>query len=155
MPAEEARIRALQLGDDFIEREKNCFAAFSDRCNFTFTRCSEAQQQARYHEMHRTLIELHQTSEAFRDSILGFAQSYHQKPRHTLQEQQWQQRMISSRDYFLEEFAILACLQEQGWPVLAYPGSFSTLDDIAEGRISGAPPPLEALMLACLHIKKR
>jgi len=155
VPAEMALQQAMKLGDDFIEREANCFAAFSERCNFTVARCSEVQQQGRCNELHAELNQLFQTSATFRDSVLEFAQSYHQKLRETLSEEQWQIRMTRSKDYFLEEFAIIACLQEQGWPVLVYPGSFSTLVDIVDGRIDNAPPALKALKLACLHIKKR
>jgi hypothetical protein len=61
---------------------------------------------------------------------------------------------MSSR-YFLEEFAIFACLQQQGIPVMVYPGSFSTLSEIARGEHPGAPKELQSLVVVSLHLKGR
>nr|VFK08480.1 MAG: hypothetical protein BECKLPF1236A_GA0070988_1001725 [Candidatus Kentron sp. LPFa]VFK24714.1 MAG: hypothetical protein BECKLPF1236C_GA0070990_1001526 [Candidatus Kentron sp. LPFa] len=58
-------------------------------------------------------------------------------------------------DYFLEEFAVFACLQQQGLPVFVYPGSFSTLSEIAGGLHPGAPRELQDLIVVSLRLKGR
>jgi hypothetical protein len=60
-----------------------------------------------------------------------------------------------SSEYFLEEFAIFACLKRQGLPVMVYPGSFSTLSEIARGEHPGAPEELRDLIVVSLHLKGR
>ena len=60
-----------------------------------------------------------------------------------------------SADYFLEEFAIFACLQQQGHSVMVYPGSFSTLSEIAQGLHPRAPDELKALTIVSLCVKGR
>ncbi|MEU8727561.1 hypothetical protein [Streptomyces antimycoticus] len=73
--------------------------------------------------------------EAFRSSVESFGHAYHRKRADGIGEAEWEKRIRMSNDYFLEEFAIFACLKEQGLPVMVYPGSFSTLSEIARASI--------------------
>jgi hypothetical protein len=40
---------------------------------------------------------------------------------------------------------LFACLAEDGWPVLVYPGSIDSIIEVAEGRHPTLPAPLRAL----------
>ncbi|WP_437614697.1 hypothetical protein [Erwinia sp. V71] len=62
---------------------------------------------------------------------------------------------MRSADYFLEEFAIFSCLVADGVNVMVYPGTFSSLADIAEGRFPGIVPQLEQLIFVSLRLKGR
>jgi hypothetical protein len=50
-----------------------------------------------------------------------------------------------AHEYLLEEIALFACLAEDGWPVLVYPGSIDSIIEVAEGRHPSLPAPLRAL----------
>nr|VFK65761.1 MAG: hypothetical protein BECKUNK1418G_GA0071005_106921 [Candidatus Kentron sp. UNK]VFK71559.1 MAG: hypothetical protein BECKUNK1418H_GA0071006_107121 [Candidatus Kentron sp. UNK] len=58
-------------------------------------------------------------------------------------------------DYFLEEFAVFACLQQQGLPVVIYPGSLGTLAEIAAGAHPGALRELRDFIVVSLRLKRR
>ena len=85
----------------------------------------------------------------------SFGRAYHGKHSREVSEAEWEKRIKMSSDYFLEEFAIFACLQQQGIPVMIYPGSFSTLSEIAGGEHPMAPQELRDLIVVSLHLKGR
>nr|VFK00598.1 MAG: hypothetical protein BECKLFY1418A_GA0070994_11204 [Candidatus Kentron sp. LFY] len=66
-----------------------------------------------------------------------------------------EQSIRRSVDYFLEEFAVFACLNQQGLPVMVYPGSFSTLSEITSGMHPGAPREIRDLIVVSLRLKGR
>lgn len=47
---------------------------------------------------------------------------------------------------------LLACLAEDGWPVLVYPGSIDSIVEIAEGRFPSLPASLQALRFIALWL---
>ena len=57
-----------------------------------------------------------------------------------------------AHEYLLEEIALLACLAEDGWPVLVYPGSIDSIIEVAEGRYPSLPAPLRALGFIALWL---
>jgi tRNA-dependent cyclodipeptide synthase len=152
---EAALAEGLRLGRDFIEREREVFDGFSDQTRFSFLTCGAIQTWAAYAAHHRQLVELHRTDEWFRSSVESFGRRYHGKHSRGLPEAELERRVQRSSDYFLEEFAIFACLQEQGTRVMVYPGSFSTLTEIAEGAHPGAPRALRELVVVSLHLRGR
>nr|VFK57074.1 MAG: tRNA-dependent cyclodipeptide synthase [Candidatus Kentron sp. TC] len=88
----------------------------------------------------------------FRDSVESFSRAYYRnRPTNLTPEQ----RIRHSVDYFLEEFAVFACLYHQGLPVMVYPGSFSTLAEIATGLHPDAPRELQDLVVVSLKIRGR
>jgi CRP/FNR family cyclic AMP-dependent transcriptional regulator len=56
--------------------------------------------------------------------------------------------------YLLEESAIFALMNRDGWPVLVYPGSIRTFQDIAEGRFPGVPEHLGSLVFVSLRLNR-
>ncbi|MEU6994060.1 tRNA-dependent cyclodipeptide synthase [Streptomyces sp. NPDC046465] len=155
LPPARARERALELGRHFVEAEEKVFDEYHDRTDFTVLNCSEVQSGERYAEFHSKLRAFFDEDEAFRSSVEAFGHAYHRKRSYGISKTEWEKRIQMSNDYFLEEFAIFACLKEQGLPVMVYPGSFSTLSEIAKGDHPGAPEELRDLIVVSLHLKGR
>ena len=152
---EAALAEGLRLGRAFREREREVFDSFGEQTRFSFLSCSEIQTSAAYAAYHRQLVELHRTDGRFRTSVESFGRRYHDKHSTDLPEAERDRRVQRSSAYFLEEFAIFACLREQGTKVMVYPGSFSTLAEIAEGEHPCAPRELRDLVVVSLSLRGR
>ncbi|MGD1912018.1 MAG: hypothetical protein ACFB2X_14530 [Rivularia sp. (in: cyanobacteria)] len=72
-----------------------------------------------------------------------------------LDKKQWEYQIDKSNQYFLEEFAIFACLVKRNIPVMIYPGSFSTLTEITDGKHPNVLQELKELTVVSLQLKKR
>lgn len=155
LPPDCARERALELGRHFLETEEKVFDEYRESTDFTFLTCAEVQEGERYAEFHSKLLAFFEEDEAFRSSVESFGHAYHRKRADRISGAEWVKRIRMSNEYFLEEFAIFACLKEQGLPVMVYPGSFSTLSEIAKGEHPGAPEELRYLVVVSLHLKGR
>jgi len=155
LPAQAALDEALRLGRAFVQHEGHVFDAFREATKFSFVTCSEIQTAPAYAAHHAQLRALFHRNEVFRTSVESFGRNYHAKHSSHLSEAQSQHRIRRSADYFLEEFAIFACLKDQGIPVMVYPGSFSTLSEIADGRHPDAPRQLRDLTVVSLHLRGR
>ncbi len=154
LPPAAARDEALRLGRMFVDQEQHVFAGFP-ATRFTFMNCSEVQTWDRYLHYLDQLHALFERDLAFRTSVEGFGRSYHSKHSHGISEEDRARRIARSSEYFLEEFAIFSCLRERGLGVMVYPGSFSTLSEIAAGHYPDAPAPLRDLVVVSLHMRGR
>ncbi|MGW2410532.1 tRNA-dependent cyclodipeptide synthase [Streptomyces sp. NPDC001739] len=151
----EALTEALRLGREFIDEQAHIFDDFRDRTDFTFINCSEVQTSGPYQSYHRTLRDYFSQDVNFRTSVEAFGRRYHSKHSNGASEAELERRIQMSSDYFLEEFAIFCCLKERGLPVMLYPGSFSTLSEIAAGEHEGAPKELRDLIVVSLKLQGR
>jgi tRNA-dependent cyclodipeptide synthase len=155
MPAREAHDRALRLGREFMEENRDIIAAYQSVTRFEFITCHEIQQTPEYFEHHRALISYFCRSPAFRESVESFGLRYHRNDWDMLSEEEREHRLKISSNYFIEEFSIFACLVNRGIKVMVYPGSFSTLAEIADNKFPGISKELESLCVVSLHFKKR
>jgi tRNA-dependent cyclodipeptide synthase len=155
LPPDRARERALELGRRFMETEEKVFDEYRGSTEFTVLNCGEVQAGERYAEFHSKLRAFFDEDEAFRSSVESFGHAYHRKRADGISAAEWEKRIRMSSEYFLEEFAVFACLKEQGLPVMVYPGSFSTLSEIAKYEHPGAPEELRDLVVVSLHLKGR
>nr|VFK68989.1 MAG: tRNA-dependent cyclodipeptide synthase [Candidatus Kentron sp. UNK]VFK73766.1 MAG: tRNA-dependent cyclodipeptide synthase [Candidatus Kentron sp. UNK] len=144
--------QALALGREFVDRERCVFERWREQTEFSFMTCGEIQQRPAYHDYHRHLVRLFETDIPFRESVESFSYAYYRGRSTHLDPEQSIRRSV---DYFLEEFAVFACLKQQGLPVFVYPGSFSTLAEIPEGLHPGAPRELRDLIMVSLKLKGR
>ncbi|HHN0681397.1 TPA: hypothetical protein ACRMGX_005112, partial [Pseudomonas aeruginosa] len=80
---------------------------------------------------------------------------YHRHNWEKLSEEQQRHRLDFSSRYFLEEFSVFACLVRKGFKVMAYPGAFSTLAEIAAGDFPGMLDELQKLTVVSLQLKRR
>jgi tRNA-dependent cyclodipeptide synthase len=155
MSAPEARDRALRLGHDFMVDNREIIDTYQSIAQFEFITCQEIQQTAEYLSHHRALMDYFHRSPAFRESVENFGLRYHRNGWDILNKEEREYRLNNSSKYFIEEFAIFACLVNRGIKVMVYPGSFSTLADIADNKFPGVSEELESLCVVSLHFKKR
>lgn len=151
----EAYDKALFLGHEFLYREKSIFRRFEGSCNFNFIFCSEVQNYPDYSEYYISLKNLFDQDESFQTSVKSFSKNYQRKKKSQLDKEQWEYQIDKSNEYFLEEFAIFACLVKRNVPVMIYPGSFSTLTEIADGQHPKILQELKELTVVSLQLKKR
>lgn len=152
---ETALREALALGDRFIALNDDLVAAFRDRILFRYETCGAVQRSPDYARYHSELRRQYATDEAFRVSVQSFARQYHRRTWDLLDEETRVRRLDRSCDYFLEEFAVFACLRRRGLGVMVYPGAFSTLEEIARGFHPNACAELHGLTIVSLQIKRR
>jgi tRNA-dependent cyclodipeptide synthase len=150
-----ASIEAVQLGDEFIKENSAVLNEFREQTDFWFLKCSDVQRSAAYADYHRRLRGYFEDNEEFRESVYEFGRNYHRNRSDGLAEAELRFRIGRSCDYFLEEFAIFCCLKERGLPVMVYPGSFSTLREVACGIHPGVPAELRDLIVVSLDLKGR
>lgn len=146
---------ALRRGRAFVEHERHVFDWFAGHTEFRFVNCSEVQTWAGYAGYHDRLRALFESDHGFRASVEWFGRSYHGKHSQGVSDGERARRIARSSEYFLEEFAVFACLRERGLRVMVYPGSFSTLTEIARGTYPSAPPELRELVVVSLHMRGR
>ena len=91
----------------------------------------------------------------FSPFVIGFAEPYLRKKIEALDPVKRLRTISLSGDYVLEAFVVFTCLQQQGLCVMVYPGSFSTLPEIAQGLHPQAPDEPKALTLVSLCLKGR
>ncbi|WP_308295638.1 tRNA-dependent cyclodipeptide synthase, partial [Streptomyces sp. STCH 565 A] len=111
LPPDRARKRAMELGRRFVEAEEKVFDEYRESTDFTILTCGDVQTGERYAEFHSKLRAFFDEDEAFRSSVESFGHAYHRKRAEGISEDEWEKRILMSNDYFLEEFAIFACLK--------------------------------------------
>ncbi len=103
------------------------------------------------HEVHR----IYQVDDDFRALVHSFGGDYLARTARSLGNDggSWSERWKHlAHEYLLEEIALFACLAEDGWPVLVYPGSIDSIVEVAEGRHPSLPAPLRALGFIALWL---
>ncbi|EWC64439.1 hypothetical protein UO65_0046 [Actinokineospora spheciospongiae] len=152
---EPALARALELGREFIADRQPVFDLFSDRTDFTVVTCAEVRWWADHDGFHRRLRSQFAEDPVFRASVESFGRRYHSRGATDLDGQELAKRVAISSEYFLEEFAVFCCLRARGLSVMVYPGSFSSLAEVAEGAHPDAPRELRDLTVVSLQLKGR
>lgn len=147
--------RALQLGRDFMNEHRDVIDRYQSLTHFEFITCNDIQKTLEYASHHRAISDYFQNSSEFRESVESFGLRYHRNVWGSLDKQEQEYRLANSSQYFIEEFSIFACLVSQGIKVMVYPGSFSTLAEIADNKFPGVSKELESLCVVSLHFKKR
>jgi tRNA-dependent cyclodipeptide synthase len=146
---------ALRLGQEFLETRRHVFEEYRPAIEFHFLTCAEVQSWPDYARYHAALLDLFATDARFRHSVEEFGRAYHGKRGEGVTEAERERRVGRSAQYFLEEFAIFACLKRRGLGVMVYPGSFSTLAEVARGLHPGVPPELAEMTVVTLQLKGR
>lgn len=146
---EEANAVSISMGNQFLNENTSIINHYFSNKNLEIIRCSDIQKENKYMDFHIKLNSLFLQNNEFRCSINDFSSRYLKRRMTTIPPSV----MERSAKYFLEEFAIFCCLVEQGYEVMLYPGSFSTLAEIAEGYHDEAPVELKNLTSVSLAIK--
>lgn len=150
-----ARHHALRIGREFMRENKELLSSFTHKVQCEYITCSEIQYSDDYVNFKAAIEEYFMSSPKFRGSVEAFGRKYHDREWGNLSVAEQAYRLRRSSEYFLEEFAIFACLVKQGINVMVYPGTFSSLAEIADGKFPGMLPELEALTVVSLMLKRR
>jgi tRNA-dependent cyclodipeptide synthase len=157
-PEPDATRTALRLGDEFIDGSRAIFDAVEGPWNVDFLRCSEVQEWREYSELHEAICDCFERDADFRASVETFGRVYNKRRSADLPQAQVDDLVRLSSAYFLEEFAVFAALRRRhGLSVMVYPGSFSTLAEIAAGKYESVPRELRDLTVVSIdaHRYKR
>ncbi|MDC9607173.1 tRNA-dependent cyclodipeptide synthase [Xenorhabdus griffiniae] len=152
---DEAFSKAIIIGKEFINKAETQLMDVNYRTEFSFITCSEIQSTKLYKNYNIKLVDFFSSSKNFKESIESFGKKYHKNKWDGLSEYEKKYRLNKSSQYFLEEFSIFACLVKNGSKVMVYPGTFSSLAEIAEGKHKGIIQELEDLTVVSLNIKRR
>lgn len=150
---DEALAAALALGAQFLSDQAPVFERFSKETAFEFITCDSVQKTPAYLAYRDQMQRLFEDDSAFRTSVEAFGRRYHDKHSASVSAEERKRRVDLSSQYFLEEFAVFACLQQRGLGVMVYPGSFSTLAEIAAGAFPEAPEELKAMTVVSLCLR--
>ncbi|NHB93953.1 tRNA-dependent cyclodipeptide synthase [Photorhabdus cinerea] len=152
---EEALSRAIQIGQNFMKENQNILDTFSHATKFEYITCAKTQKTSDYKLFKKIITEYFESSKKFRFSVEEFGKKFHRHKWDTLNEAEKLYRIKQSSEYFLEEFAVFACLVKNGNSVMIYPGAFSSLAEITDGKFPGFLPELEALTVVSINLKRR
>ncbi|NEQ35428.1 MAG: tRNA-dependent cyclodipeptide synthase [Okeania sp. SIO3I5] len=152
---ETALIEALEIGRTFLREQEHIFNGFGEKTQFTFKTCNEIQTWEDYAHFFQCLQMFFESNAKFRASVEGFSRNYQMRQSSNISDALLEYRIRRSCDYFLEEFAIFACLQRRGFSVMVYPGTFSTLAEIVNGDYPELFEEIKQLIVVSLHFKKR
>ncbi|MDO7925195.1 tRNA-dependent cyclodipeptide synthase [Pseudomonas sp. KFB-139] len=155
MSAETARSEALKLGSEFMEESQIILDAYRHCTDFHYLTCSDIQGSTEYENFYSLLKAFFLEHPGFRESVETFGRNYHRHQWSQLSEEQQRECLEFSSQYFLEEFSVFACLVRKGFRVMAYPGAFSTLAEIAAGDFPGVLDELKELTVVSLQLKRR
>lgn len=155
LESEVALTEALKLGSSFIQKNEHIFSEFEEQTKFVFETCSQIQTLKDYAHFHQYLQASFESDAKFRSSVEAFGRKYHTRKLSNLSDVLREQHIQRSCDYFLEEFAIFACLQKRGFSVMVYPGTFSTLTQIVNGEYPDLFEEIKQLVIVSLNFKRR
>lgn len=153
MPPEQALAQALASGRTFERTYAPLFRQYAAACKFEWLPLSKVAESESFPGHLASLERLYEQDAAFQESVAGFANAY--LDRGDKIDAVTDQALAMTRRYLLEESALFACLREQDWPILVYPGSIDSIVDLCEGRFGEAPAPLQQLAFAALEVKKK
>jgi tRNA-dependent cyclodipeptide synthase len=121
---------ALELGRDFRERAAHLLQLSNNGCAYRIVLCSEIQSSDLYDKYFQVVRDRFSVCETFNETVRNFSGSYIDKRAQLDNAMTQEKQVMLSCEYFLEELAIFACLKKFGYPVMIYPGSFTTLQII-------------------------
>ena len=153
---DEARLKALHTGEEFIRDRRLLFEQYSESCCFEFRFASEIEKQWDFKSYYEELQNLYRKNESFQGLVNSFARAYLNRIEQVEKEQfdELRQKQLA-RAYILEESALSACLAQEGWSVFVYPGSIKTFEEISEGLHPEVPLPLQQMIWVSLRLKQK
>lgn len=152
---EESLSAALSLGKAYQDQAAVILKTKNFQTEFSFITCHALQQTAEYATFHESISQSFLFSNKFRFSVEQFSLDYYRNHWKELNRIQKQNCIHKSSQYFLEEFAIFACLAKKGINVMVYPGTFSSLAEIANGEHPEIIDELKEMTVISLNIKKK
>jgi len=151
-----AEREAFALGRRYAAETEAIFRHYTmDEVSFEIRYGTDYADHQNFHPYLLEVHTLYQTDHGFRALVHAFGGEYQARTARSLERddarlnKRWQHL---AHEYLLEEIALFACLAEDGWPVLVYPGSIDSIIEVAEGRFPSLPAPLRALQYIALWL---
>ena len=154
-----AHEEALRCGQEFIETYRPIFEKHAEKCSFDFSLLSKLRESANYQSDKDLLNRLHENHTTFSQSAETFAQKYPQSLGisdqlfNELAESTSRQQQLAV-SHLIDELAMFACLKQDGWPILIYPGMLTPLQEIIEGKHPDVPESLKSLVFTHLRLQR-
>lgn len=151
----EARVAALEAGRQFVEQQGPLFARHASSCRFELRLGSKVEKHSTFRAHLASLERLLLESESFRHAVRDYTQACVGRGSRVVvdsHESESRARLVTSR--LVEELALFACLAEEGWPVLVYPGLVETLRGVLEVHLPELPAALREVVWVGLELKK-
>lgn len=153
---EVAEREARALGKRYTAETEAIFRRYTtSEVSFEFRYGTEYADHKSFRSHLHDVHTLYEQDNAFRALVHSFGGDYQARTARSLGNREvalnerWQRL---AHDYLLEEIALFACLAEDGWPVLVYPGSIDSIIEVAEGRYPSLPAPLRGLQFIALWL---
>ena len=153
---EVAEREARALGRRYAAETEAIFRRYTtSEVSFEIRYSSEYSDHKSFRPYLHDVHTLYQEDAAFRELVHSFGGVYQARTARSLGthevglSERWQHL---AHEYLLEEIALFACLAEDGWPVLVYPGSIDSIIEVAEGRHPTLPAPLRELRYIALWL---
>jgi tRNA-dependent cyclodipeptide synthase len=153
---EVAEPEARALGKRYAAETEAIFQRYTtSEVRFEFRYGTEYADHKSFRPYLHDVQALYKQDDAFRALVHSFGGDYQARTARNLGNREvglnerWQRL---AHEYLLEEIALFACLAEDGWPVLVYPGSIDSIIEVAEGRYPALPAPLRALQFIALWL---
>jgi tRNA-dependent cyclodipeptide synthase len=141
------------LARDFVHSQLSVFGLARASCRFDFSFTSEIQQTTRYASYYDRLCALVRDAQEFQDSLAVFSNDFlERKP---LRQKNKERHLAMSRQYLLEELAVICCLAQDYPCTFVYPGSLTILEEIAQGKHPYLPDHLLHIDYVELKLKNR
>ncbi|MDJ0554007.1 MAG: tRNA-dependent cyclodipeptide synthase [Microcoleaceae cyanobacterium MO_207.B10] len=151
----ETRLKALDTGQQFINKNSLLFKQYSESCRFEFKLASEIEKRSEFNIYYEELQSLYQKNESFQSLVNSFAQTYLNRGKQVEKEGIDELGQHLAITYLLEESALFAYLAQAGWSVFVYPGSIKTFEEISEGLHPEVPSPLQQMIWVSLRLKQK
>lgn len=151
---EQALLDALHAGQTFIRNNQPVLDKYGPT-NIRLLTCYEVQAWEDYPIYYDMVKKLFHENTNFRSSVESFSKMYHEKKSFGLTTDELSRRIQASIEYFLEEFAIVACLSRRGISTLIYPGSTGTFAEMADGLHPDVPDELKSLTAISLKLCRK
>jgi tRNA-dependent cyclodipeptide synthase len=149
LPPEVAEREARALGRRYAAETEAIFRHYTtSEVSFEIRYGTDYADHKNFRPYLQDVHALYNTDDAFRALVHSFGGDYQARTVRSLgntevdRNERWHRL---AHEYLLEEIALFACLAEDGWPVLVYPGSIDSIVEVAEGRHPALPAPLRAL----------
>lgn len=140
------------LAQEFVHAHQSIFSKEGDVDFFKFEYCSNVQKNPMFSNYYREICGNYEQNLSFRNSFHLFSELF--VGRRIVPPECKDAWEGMSRQYLMEELAIIACLAQERPRTFVYPGSLTILDEIASGKHLNIPNSLMMLDYVELKLKR-
>ena len=149
------REEAIEEGRRFIELQRPIVDTFANgKCKLEWLPFSEVDQSPEFARLHVELQSLFETDEPFRRTVNSFAEVYLGRGDQASNAAVYAEKQRLANRYLLEESAVFGAMVTRDVPLLVYPGSIKSFEDIIEGAHPNVPKELMQMVFVGMRLKR-